>query len=29
MDITPSYVSIGKLFERNILFEIPNYGAIK
>ena len=25
MDITPSYVSIGKLFERNILFEIPKY----
>lgn len=25
MDITPSYVSIGKLFEQNILFEIPKY----
>ena len=25
MDITPSYVSIGKLFERNILFEVPKY----
>jgi len=25
MDITPSYISIGKLFERNILFEIPKY----
>lgn len=25
MDITPSYISIGKLFEQNILFEIPKY----
>ncbi|MFR3728285.1 DUF262 domain-containing protein [Lacrimispora sp.] len=25
MDITPSYVEIGKLFERNVLFDIPKY----